>query len=271
MPAATRPARAATSRSALVTRPPGQNGAGTAIGRDRTPQSPARAAITAARRHQREAARRPPSTDDRPVPGRPVARDTATTGGVPGPGATAAERNPLAVGVAIWLGSELMFFAGLFASFASLAASADQWPPPDVHLGVARSAAFTAVLLVSSLTVHLGARAAEGGRRDAALGWLAATVALGAGFLTNQVLEYRDLGFGIDTHAYGTIFYLLTGFHGLHVLAGLVLLALMARQFARATPGTTPRATEHVTVASWYWHFVDVVWVGVFTAVYLLS
>jgi cytochrome c oxidase subunit 3 len=136
-----------------------------------------------------------------------------------------------------------------------------------VHLELARSAVFTGVLLASSVTVHLGARAAEHGRREVATSWLVATVALGATFLANQALEYRDLGFGIDTHAYGTIFYVLTGFHGLHVLAGLVLLVLMTRQFNRRAP----RAAEHVTLASWYWHFVDVVWVGVFTSVYLLS
>jgi cytochrome c oxidase subunit 3 len=215
-----------------------------------------------------------------PVPARrrtPRRAGTAKKGDVPGPAVAAAERNPLAVGVAIWLGSELMFFAGLFASLASLAAGPGPWPPEGVHLEVARSAAFTAVLLASSVTVHIGARAAEQGERDRAVGWLAATVALGAVFLTNQLLEYRDLGFGIADHAYGTIFYLLTGFHGLHVFAGLVLLGLMARQLARASgrgvgPAPPPgRAAEHATVASWYWHFVDVVWVGVFASVYLLS
>ena len=179
----------------------------------------------------------------------------------------AAERNPLGIGVAIWLASELMFFAGLFAAFASLAAGSGAWPPAGVHLDVARSGLFTLVLIASSVTVHLGATAATRGQRDRALAWMAATIGLGATFLTNQVLEYRELGFGIDSHAYGTIFYLLTGFHGLHVAAGLVLLALLTRQLAR----NAPRSGEHLHLGSWYWHFVDVVWIGVFVAVYALS
>ncbi len=185
----------------------------------------------------------------------------------PADAVAAADRNPLGIGLAIWLASELMFFAGLFAAFASLAAGSDQWPPPDVHLDVLRSGLFTVLLVASSFTIHLGARAAAKGQRDTALSWLAATVALGAAFLTNQVQEYGDLDFGISSHAYGTIFLVLTGFHGLHVAAGLLLIVLMTRQFARRAP----RAAEHVHLASWYWHFVDVVWIGVFVAVYVLS
>jgi cytochrome c oxidase subunit 3 len=181
--------------------------------------------------------------------------------------AITAGRSPLAVGFMIWLGSELMFFAGLFATFITLAAENDTWPPADVELETGRTAIFTVVLLTSSVTVHLAVHAADHLDRRAAGAWLAATVALGAVFLVNQGLEYTELEFWIDDHAYGTIFYLLTGFHGLHVAGGLVLLGLLTRD---VVSDATVRSTEHIRIGSWYWHFVDVVWIGVFLLVYVL-
>ncbi|WP_334144129.1 cytochrome c oxidase subunit 3 [Rhabdothermincola sp.] len=177
--------------------------------------------------------------------------------------------SPLGVGVVIWLASEVMFFAGLFAAyFALLAHNAPDWPPADVHLDLLRAAVFTSVLVASSFTIHAAVVASERGQRQAALWYLVATIVLGGLFLTNQVLEYRVLGFGIDSHAYGTIFYLLTGFHGLHVLGGLVALVLVGwvvfSRYSRVP------STQTLRVTSYYWHFVDVVWVVLFAVVFVI-
>jgi cytochrome c oxidase subunit 3 len=181
-----------------------------------------------------------------------------------------AARRPsvLGVGTVLFLASELMFFSALFAAYFTLRTTSGPWPPGDVHLSVARVALFTAVLVSSSATMHVGVRAAEHGDRGRTLRWTLLTVGLGAAFLVNQALEYAELGFGISSHAYGSMFYLMTGFHGLHVLVGLVAIGIV---LAVGT-GATSRAPlgEQLTVTEYYWHFVDVVWVAMFTSLYLL-
>jgi cytochrome c oxidase subunit III len=174
----------------------------------------------------------------------------------------------LGVGTVVWLSSELMFFAGLFAAYFTLRSSTEEWPPGDVELATARTAVATVVLVVSSLTMHQAVTAARR-RADvpAALRWLAVTFVLGGLFVANQAVEYAEASFSISTHAYGSLFYLMTGFHGLHVLGGLVFMVVVAgvvRQGSRAPAG------EVVDVCGYYWHFVDVVWVGMFTTLYVL-
>ncbi len=176
--------------------------------------------------------------------------------------------NPLPVGVIVWLSSELMFFAGLFAAYFTLRSANDVWPSEGADLEVLRAGIFTVVLVASSLTMHRSVQAAEDGDRDGALRWLAATFVLGLAFVGNQLAEYLGLGFGIDSDAYGTIFWLLTGFHWLHVVAGLVLMAALARL---SWPGSRAPLAVHHQVVGYYWHFVDVVWIGVYTAVYLVQ
>ena len=178
--------------------------------------------------------------------------------------------SPLGIGVVLWLASEVMFFAGLFAAYFSLLAeNSETWPPDGVHLDVARMAFFTSVLIVSSITMHFSVKAAEDGHRGRALGLLVATIALGAAFLVNVGLEYAEFDWDWTSHAYGTIFFMLTGFHALHVAAGLVLLAMVAWiVFSRHSQ--LPSA-HSLRVTSYYWHFVDVVWVAVFIVVYVIQ
>ena len=173
------------------------------------------------------------------------------------------------MGPVLGLASELMFFAGLFATWFGLRNGPGPWPPEGVELDAVRTGVATAVLVASSFTVHRADRAAAAGRKRLAVRWVLVTVALGAAFLANQALEYAGLGFSIGSHAYGTIFFLMTGFHGLHVLGGLGLFAAVLGVGA----GRTARAplAEPLTVASYYWHFVDVVWVAMFATVYLIS
>jgi cytochrome c oxidase subunit 3 len=177
--------------------------------------------------------------------------------------------SPLGVGVVVWLASELMFFAGLFAAYFTLRSAAARWPPDGVELATGRTALATAVLVASSFTMHLAVKAAQRDERTRAITWLGATALLGALFLTNQAIEYADASFRISSHAYGSAFYLMTGFHGLHVIGGLLFMVAVAA----AIGGRTSRlpAASTVEVCGYYWHFVDVVWVAMFMTIYVLK
>lgn len=174
----------------------------------------------------------------------------------------------LGVGVIVWLASELMFFSGLFAAWFTLRGENEVWPPEGVELLVARTALATVALLASSGTMHAAVVAADRDDRRGAIRWLLVTMALGALFLANLIGEYIEAPFQIDSHAYGSIFYLMTGFHGLHVLGGLVLMVAIV---AAITGRSLAPARRTVDVCSYYWHFVDVVWVAMFTTIYLIG
>ncbi|MGH9184974.1 MAG: aa3-type cytochrome oxidase subunit III [Acidimicrobiales bacterium] len=180
------------------------------------------------------------------------------------------ERRPsvLGVGTVIWLASELMFFAGLFAAYFTLRAENEAWPAEGVELETARTAVATLVLVGSSVTMHFGVAAARTDDRAGARRWLAMTMVLGALFLANQGFEYVEAPFSISSHAYGSMFFLMTGFHGLHVLGGLFFMAVVAGVIS----GDRSRASagEVVDVCGYYWHFVDVVWVVMFATIYVL-
>ena len=177
--------------------------------------------------------------------------------------------SPLGVGVIVWLASEVMFFAGLFAAYFVLRSGNDPWPPDGAELDVARAVLSTVLLITSSGTMHLAVRAAEAGDHRRVARWLAVTLTLGTVFLINLGLEWASLDFSLDTDAYGTSYYLITGFHGLHVLGGLVLMlavaGLVLGRDAEAPVGPS------VAVTGYYWHFVDLVWIVVFATLYLLQ
>ena len=177
--------------------------------------------------------------------------------------------SPLHIGIMLWLASDVMFFAGLFATWFVLRAANEVWPPEGLELDVLRSFVFTCVLVLSSLTIHFSVKSAERGDKSSSLGWMGVTLVLGTVFLANQLLEYAALDFGLGTDAYGSIYYLLTGFHGLHVFGGL---AAMLALFLLLAPVTSKAPFEgSVTAFSYYWHFVDVVWVAVFVVVYVIA
>ncbi len=177
--------------------------------------------------------------------------------------APAARRpNPTSVGVAVWLASEVMFFGGLFAAYFAVRAAADTWPPAGVHLDTPRAGLFTLVLVASSFTLHK----AERGTNQQVRMWTLVTLALGVIFLGNQAAEWATADFSVSSHAYGTLYYTLTGFHGLHVAVGLVLLAVVGLR-PPDLPTSVPGLRQATT---WYWHFVDVVWVGLFATLFLI-
>jgi cytochrome c oxidase subunit III len=178
----------------------------------------------------------------------------------------------VSVGTIVWLSSELMFFAALFAMYFSIrAADYDLWREHTPHLNIAYATPFTVILVLSSVTCQMGVFAAEKGDVHSLRRWFAITFVMGLVFVLGQGNEYRHLvdeGIKINADGYGSMFYLTTGFHGLHVTGGLIAFIIY---MARTTMGRfTPAQATSAIVVSYYWHFVDVVWIGLFAMIYLL-
>jgi cytochrome c oxidase subunit 3 len=192
----------------------------------------------------------------------------------------------VSVGTIIWLSSELMFFAALFAMYFTIR-SVDKsegikWP--GAHLDLTLGTINTTVLLLSSVTCQLGVFAVERGqvRRSGRIWqvprwglreWYVLTFFMGLYFVIGQGVEYvnllKDQGLSLHSSAYGSVFFIPTGFHGLHVTGGLVaFLFLLGRTFAAKR--LTREIQVSAIVVSYYWHFVDVVWIGLFTTIYLI-
>ena len=191
----------------------------------------------------------------------------------------------VSVGTIIWLSSELMFFAALFAAYFTIrAVSPELWAQETAKLNVTFALVNTTVLVLSSLTCQLGVFQAEKGivgRSGTVLQvklwglreWFALTYVMGAVFIGGQAFEYAELvhqGVTIPSSAYGTVFYLATGFHGIHVTGGLIAFLFVIGRTFLARKFTHEQAVTAIVV-SYYWHFVDVVWVGLFATVYLLK
>jgi cytochrome c oxidase subunit 3 len=179
----------------------------------------------------------------------------------------------VSVGTIVWLSSELMFFAALFAMYFSIrAADPSMWKEHTPVLDVWYALPFTLVLVASSVTCQIGVFAAERGDVFALRRWFALTFILGLIFLLGQANEYRMLveeGIKINGDGYGSVFYLTTGFHGLHVTGGLIAFIFY---MIRTTMGRfTPAQATSAIVVSYYWHFVDIVWVALFSMIYLLK
>ena len=191
--------------------------------------------------------------------------------------------NSVAVGTIVWLGSEVMFFAGLFAIYFTLrSTSPELWTSEADKHNFTFALVNTLILVSSSITCQFGVFAAERlqarstGWKPSQWGmveWFFLTYALGAIFVSGQVLEYATLvseGVTLASNAYGSAFYLTTGFHGIHVTGGLIaFLLVIGRGFAVRNFGHK-EATSAIVV-SYYWHFVDVVWIGLFLVIYVLK
>jgi cytochrome c oxidase subunit 3 len=178
--------------------------------------------------------------------------------------------NVVSVGTIVWLSSELMFFASLFAMYFTIRSiNEPHWPAKGVVLDLKTAAPFTIVLILSSVTCQLGVFAAERGDVSGFRFWYIVTFFMGAVFIGGQSFEYFvHNDFSLASHGYGSVYYMTTGFHGLHVLGGLIafVFLLVRSTFGAFTPG---QATAAIVV-SYYWHFVDIVWIGLFTVIYLI-
>jgi cytochrome c oxidase subunit 3 len=186
------------------------------------------------------------------------------------------------VGTIVWLASEVMFFAGLFAMYFSLRANAPEiWANDTQILDVQFALINTLILVASSFTAQFGVFAAERMQPRATgkspknwglVEWFFLSYVLGAIFVAGQVYEYAMLvseGITISSNSYGSAFYITTGFHALHVTGGLIaFLLIIGRTYAAKKFGHA-EATGAIVV-SYYWHFVDVVWIGLFLIIYVL-
>jgi cytochrome c oxidase subunit 3 len=194
--------------------------------------------------------------------------------------------NLVAVGTIVWLSSELMFFAGLFAIYFTTRAvqGPEIWGESSGLLSIPFAAFNTTILVLSSVTCQFGVFAAERfqNKRTGSLlqvskwgmrEWFSLTFLMGAFFIAGQVYEYAVLvteNLTLSSNAYGSIFYIATGFHGLHVTGGLIAFLIVLLRVARARRFTHSQATTAIVV-SYYWHFVDVVWIALFAAIYLIK
>ena len=208
------------------------------------------------------------------------------------PAAVQIEHNPLAsmphdthggisnpvLGMLLFITSEVMFFGGLFAAYFSIRANAPQWPTINAETGQPFEPAIlpfvgpaTILLILSSVTCQYAVWAIRRNDRVSFLRFMTVTVALGITFLVMQLTDYAVLGsegLTLSSGTYGTTYYTLTGFHGAHVFGGVIMLSVVLyRGLAGQFSG---RHYDAVEAASLYWHFVDVVWILLFSLLYLL-
>jgi len=174
------------------------------------------------------------------------------------------------LGMLLFIASEIMLFGSFFTIyfFVRVVNEASPWPPEGFHLPVFVAGLNTVILLTSSFTMHWALQAIKRGNRAGLQAGLVLTLALGLTFLLTQIREYSRIGFAPSDGAFGSVFFGLTGLHGAHVFVGLTLLSFAT---IRAFRGHfTAAAHRGVEIPGIYWHFVDVMWIVVYTTVYIL-
>ncbi len=172
------------------------------------------------------------------------------------------------MGMVLFVAGEAMFFAAFFGVYFAVRTSASVWPPGHVATPeLPIPSTLTAILVSSSVVLQIGVAAVRRGRIGAFRQLLALTLLLGLSFLALQVYDYSRLAFGVRDGIYPSLFYVMTGLHMAHVAGGVVLLALVMAQAAGGRISEVRH--EPVEAAAIYWHFVDVVWIGLYIAFYL--
>jgi heme/copper-type cytochrome/quinol oxidase subunit 3 len=170
----------------------------------------------------------------------------------------------------VFVASEAMFFATFFGAYFTIYSVNPVWPPAGFpRLEPELATVLTVLLVASSVTLQIGVRAIRRDRTRAMLVWLGLTILLGAGFLGLQLYDYSLLGFGVRDGIFGSLFYVMTGLHMAHVFGGVVFLALVLLQgFGGQLSDASHDSLEAGAI---YWHFVDVVWICLFTTFYLVG
>ena len=187
------------------------------------------------------------------------------------PTANVSSRVPAQIlGMLLFIASEIMLFGSFFSVyfFCRVVNHAKAWPPPPYHFPIYVAGINTALLVTSSFTIHWSLQSIKRGNRFGMRAGLVLTFLMGLTFLITQIIEYSRVGFNTSDGAFATIFFCLTGLHGAHVFVGLSILLFMT---IRAFRGHF--SAEHhdgVEIGGIYWHFVDVMWIVVFTTVYVL-
>ncbi len=173
-------------------------------------------------------------------------------------------------GLFTFLLSESLMFGALFAVYLSYRGGADQWPPEGTEVELLLPAINTIILVSSSFVIHLGDNAVKRNDIPGLRKWYGLTALMGAIFLAGQVYEYMNLGYGLSTNLFSNCFYVMTGFHGLHVLLGICLILGVIWRLRRQGHYSSHKHTG-VEMAEIYWHFVDIIWIVLFALIYLLT
>jgi cytochrome c oxidase subunit 3 len=173
------------------------------------------------------------------------------------------------LGMVLFVASEAMFFAALFGAYFTIYAGASQWPPKGIDTNIGVPAVLTAILISSSFTLQAGVAAVRKGRIDRLKRWLEVTLILGIAFLALQAFDYSQLDFSIRQGVFPSLFFVMTGLHMAHVIGGVVLLGMV---YVQTRSGQlSMQRHEPVESAAIYWHFVDIVWIGLFSVFYLAT
>jgi heme/copper-type cytochrome/quinol oxidase subunit 3 len=176
------------------------------------------------------------------------------------------------IGFWTFIGSECLFFASLISTYMVYKGRSVVGPYPEEILNIPLTSVSTFVLLMSSLAMVLALDAVQRGNKRGSLVWLGAVILLGSTFLGFQVYEFNHFvheGLTIGTNVFGSSFFVLTGFHGAHVTGGVIWMITL---WVLAARGKLPPADSlKVEIAGLYWHFVDIVWIVIFTLVYLIQ
>ena len=180
--------------------------------------------------------------------------------------------NTWKLGFWVFMGSETLFFGTLISTYMVYKGASVTGPYPSDVFDIVLTSISTFVLLMSSLAVVLALDALRAGKRNSALFWTMMIIVLGAGFLGFQAYEFTHFyheGLTLDRNLFGSTFFILTGFHGAHVTVGVFWLMFLWIDMFRGRMG--PRQSLRLEIAGLYWHFVDIVWIVIFTLIYLME
>jgi cytochrome c oxidase subunit 3 len=173
------------------------------------------------------------------------------------------------LGMLLFIGSEIMLFGSFFTAYFFIrVVNHDAWPAKGDHLPVYVAGINTCILVTSSFTMHWALTSIKRGNRAGLKAGLVLTFAMGLTFLLTQIAEYARIGFAPNDNAFATVFFSLTGLHGMHVFVGLTLLGFAAIRSFRGH--FSPEHHHGVEIPGIYWHFVDVMWIVVYVTVYIL-
>jgi len=179
--------------------------------------------------------------------------------------------NASVLGMLLFIASEIMLFGSFFTAYFFIrVVNGVPWPTPPYHLPVFVAGVNTCILVTSSFTMHWSLQSIKKGNRAGMKAGLVLTFLMGLTFLLTQIAEYSRIGFAPSDNAFATVFFSLTGLHGMHVFVGLSILLFMTIRAFRGHFGPDEKDHLGVEVPGIYWHFVDVMWIIVYTTVYIL-
>lgn len=173
-------------------------------------------------------------------------------------------------GLLTFLFSESLMFGGFFATYLLLRGGAAQWPPEGTEVELLLPTINTIILVSSSFVIHLGDTAVKKNDVAGMRKWYILTALMGVIFLGGQAYEYLTLGYGLSSNIFANCFYLMTGFHGLHVFIGVLLILGVVWRSRREGHYSSTKHTG-IEMAEIYWHFVDIIWIILFSLLYILT